>query len=493
MAVPKVTIVGAGLGGSLVAIYLARRGFEVHLYERRGDLRREPVEPGRSIKLTLAERGLAALRELGLEEEVKARLCVPLLGRAVHASNGTIVYQPYGKNQQEVIHSFSRNDLNGFLLTVAEKEPGLGIHFHHQCIDLDKQNAAVVFNDLRTGQKIRVESDLVIGADGAFSIVRQIMQRRERADYHQEFLPWGYKELTIRATAPGRAPMDRNAFHLWPCGDQFLFALPDVDGAFCGVCVLPFRGEQSWESLRSDEEVLEFLRSRFADVLPFMPDALREFKSRPSASFITIRTSHWHYHDKVVLLGDAAHSVVPFYGQGMNAAFEDASILNQLLDEHRGDWAKVLPDYQGLRRPAMDILARLSVDNFHELRDTVRRPIVTARKRTAIFLNRLFRQHAVPLYTMISHTTMPMIECMEKHKRQESIARWLGLDLAVGLMALWVRLRVLRASYLVRKARSAGRSGNQAKATAIAVPLPNSEPEPKAPASSTERKRVSAP
>jgi kynurenine 3-monooxygenase len=474
MAAQKITIVGAGLGGSLFAIYLARRGYEVHLFERRGDLRSEPVEPGRSIKLTLAERGLAALRELGLEEEVKTQLCVPLRGRAVHSGHGMVVYQPYGKNEVEVIHSFSRNDLAGLLLDVAEKEPNVRLHFHQRCVDLDKEAATAVFRDMRTGQETRVEADRVVGGDGAFSIVRQIMLRRERADYHQEFLPWGYKELTLRATAPDRQPMDRNAFHLWPCGNRFLFALPNVDGSLCGVLVLPFSGEQSWESLRNDDDILAMLEDLFGDALAFMPDALHEFKSRPISSFITVRTSRWYYKDKVVLLGDAAHSVVPFYGQGMNAAFEDASTLNRLLDEHRDDWRKVLPEFQELRKPGTDILAHLSVENFHELRDTVRRPIVTARKRTAIFLNRLFRQHSVPLYTMISHSTMPLTECMEKHRRQERVARWLGLDVVVGLVSLWVRLRVLRAAFMARFVKS---GGGESGAPTIAVPLPALEPE----------------
>ncbi len=474
MAARKITIVGAGLGGSLFAIYLARRGYEVHLFERRGDLRHEPVEPGRSIKLTLAERGLAALRELGLEEEVKTQLCVPLRGRAVHSGHGMVVYQPYGKNEVEVIHSFSRNDLAGLLLTEAEKEPNVRLHFHQRCVDLDKEAAAAVFRDTRTGQETRVEGDLVVGGDGAFSIVRQIMLRRERADYAQEFLPWGYKELTLRANAPERQPMDRNAFHLWPCGNRFLFALPNVDGSLCGVLVLPFSGEQSWDSLRSDEEILAMLQDLFGDALAFMPDALHEFKSRPISSFITVRTSRWYYKDKVVLLGDSAHSVVPFYGQGMNAAFEDASTLNRLLEEHRDDWRQVLPEYQRLRKPGTDILAHLSVENFHELRDTVRRPIVTARKRTAIFLNRLFRQHSVPLYTMISHSTLPLTECMEKHERQERVARWLGLDVAIGLVALWVRLRVLRATFMARIVK---RRGEESGAPTIAVPLPALEPE----------------
>jgi len=479
MAVPKITIVGAGLGGSLMAIYLARRGWEVHLFELRGDLRREPVEPGRSIKLTLAERGLAALDELGLAEEVKRDICVPLKGRAVHSGTGTVVYQPYGKDDREVIHSFSRNDLNGFLLDAAEREPSLSIHFNQRCVEIDKETAAATFQDSRTGAEIRVRADVLIGADGAFSAVRRMMMVRERSDFHQEFLPWGYKELTIDATAPGLPPMDRHALHIWPCGDHMLFALPNIDGSLCGVCVLPFEGEHSFDSLHGDGDVLAMFRTRFADVVPFMPNALAEFKSRPISEFVTIRTSRWHHKGKILLTGDAAHSVVPFYGQGMNAAFEDCAILNRLIDRRgisgksgKGDWGALFAEFQALRKPNTDMLADLSVENFHELRDTVRRPIVTARKRTAIFFNRLFRQHSVPLYTMISHSTMPYAEAVDRHRRQERIARWLGLDLVVGAVSLNVRLRTALAQR--RAARlAAARGHREAVVQTVAVPLPD--------------------
>lgn len=473
MEAHKITIVGAGLGGSLLAIYLARRGYEVQVYERRGDLRREPIEPGRSIKLTLAERGLAALRELGLEEEVKTRLCVPLRGRAVHSRNGTVVYQPYGKNEREVIHAFSRNDLNGFLLDVAEREPTLRLHFNYHCVNIDKETATAVFRNPRRNHEVQAQADLLVGSDGAFSVVRQTMQRRERTDYRQDFLPWGYKELTLLASAPGLPALDPNALHLWPCGDQFFFALPNLDGSLCGICVLPFSGEESWETLRTNQEILALFRSRFADALPYLPNAIQEFRVRPVSEFITIRTSRWHYKDKVVLVGDAAHSVVPFYGQGMNAAFEDAAILNRLLDEHGCDWQAILPRYQELRKPNTDVLAELSIENFHELRDTVRQPIVTARKRISISLNRLFRQHSMPLYTMISHTTTPYAECVERHRRQERIARWLGLDLLVALVSLWVRIRILYA-----KKANRGAASGQAVAPTVALPLPALDPEP---------------
>lgn len=492
MACPRVTIVGGGLGGSLLAIYLARRGWDVQIFELRGDLRREPAETGRSIKLTLAERGLAALGELGLAEHVKKHICVPLRGRAIHSGSGTVTYQPYGKDENEVIHSFSRNDLNSFLLDAAEEIPNLRIHFYQRCTDIDKESATATFRDTRTGVESRVEADILIGADGAFSAVRRMMMVRERVDFHQEFLPWGYKELTIEATAEGLPPMDRNALHVWPCGDHMLFALPNIDGSLCGVCTLPFEGPYSFDSIETPEDVEQLFRTHFPDVLPFMPNAVAEFQNRPLSEFVTVRTSRWHHKGKILLIGDSAHSVVPFYGQGMNAAFEDCSILNRLIDRRgTGDWKSLFAEFQALRKPNTDVLAQLSVENFHELCDTVRRPIVTARKRTSIFLNKLFRQHSMPLYTMISHSTMPYAEAVERHRRQERIARWLGLDLIVGAVSLHVRLRLAlarrRAALLARAAAAEGRQ--ETVVQTVAVPLPGSSE--KGEALSRERKAVS--
>jgi kynurenine 3-monooxygenase len=436
----KVTIVGAGLCGPLLAAYLARRGFEVAVYELRGDLRREPVEAGKSIKLTLAERGLAALAELGLTDTVK-RFCVPLRGRAVHDGRGVISHIPYGKNDREVIYSFSRTDLNAALLDHAETFPNVELRFHQRCLRVDKQRAEAVLEDTATGEKTLARGDVLIGADGAFSVVRQQMQRGERADFRQDFLSWGYKELSIAAPAPGQRAMERHALHIWPNGDYMLFGLPNVDGSFNGVCVLPFTGEHSFAAMRGEADVAALFTERFGDVMPLMPRLLEEFTSRKTSEFITIRTSQWHYRGKVALVGDACHCVVPFYGQGMNAAFEDCSVLDRCIAGHGGDWEATFAEYQALRKPNTDVLAELSIANFHELRDTVRRPVVAARKRTSIFLNRLLSSASVPLYTMISHSTLPYAECLRRARRQERIARCLGLDLVVGMVALYVRLR----------------------------------------------------
>ncbi|HEV7519113.1 MAG TPA: NAD(P)/FAD-dependent oxidoreductase [Thermoanaerobaculia bacterium] len=479
MKVPsKVTIVGGGMSGPLMAIFLARRGCEVEIYERRGDLRRGRVESGKSIKLTLAERGLSALGELGLVEAVK-RFCVPLYGRAVHSGRGVVTFQPYGKDDREVIYSFSRNDLNRVLLDHAESYPNIRVHFHHRCVEIDKESAAAVFHDSASGRSRRTEADVLIGADGAFSIIRQQMQRGERADYRQDFLPWGYKEISLVPPAARPTALEKHALHVWPCGDHMMFALPNVDGTLNGVCVLPFEGEHSFAAVGNDEgRVRALFESEFGDALPYAPRLLDEWKSHPISEFVTTRTSYWHHKGKVVLLGDACHSVVPFYGQGMNAAFEDCSVLNACLGRHPGDWEATLAEYQALRKRNTDVLADLSTENFHELRDTVRRPIVTARKRTSIFLNRLFSSASVPLYTMISHSTLPYTECLERARRQDRIARWLGLDLVVGIVALHVRLRTaLARRRLARQQEERRRAESHLPAPAV-VPSREIQPEP---------------
>jgi kynurenine 3-monooxygenase len=462
-ATTRVTIVGAGMSGPLLAIYLARRGFQVDIYERRGDLRREPVEAGKSIKLTLAERGLHALRELGLEQEVREKCCIPLRGRVVHSANGAVAFIPYGKNDEEVIYSFSRTDLNRVLLDHVDTWPNIRVHFHKRLLEIDRETATAVFRDDRTGETERVEADFLVGADGAFSTVRQQMQRGERADFRQDFLPWGYKELTIIAGPDGTHQMEKHALHIWPCGDHMLFALPNLDGSFNGVCTLPFEGEHGFDSIQSDEDVLALFRTYFGDALPLMPNILAEYSSRRVSEFLTIRTSRWHHKGKVVLVGDAVHTVVPFYGQGMNAAFEDCSILDKCIDRHpAGDWEAVFREFQSLRKRHTDTLADLSVSNFHELRDTVRRPIVAARKSTSIFFNKLLGQHSLPLYTMVSHSNLPYADCVERARRQDRIARFLGLDLVVGAVALVVHLRNALARRRARRQREAAQARQRA-------------------------------
>ncbi|MDP9119926.1 MAG: FAD-dependent monooxygenase [Acidobacteriota bacterium] len=470
-----VVVVGAGMSGTLMAIHLARRGFAVDLYERRGDMRRRTVDAGKSIKMTLAERGLAALREVGLAEEVM-RYCIPLRGRAVHRSDGTVTYQPYGKNEHEVIYSISRTDLNVMLLDRAETYPNLRLHFQKRCTGLEKETATAIFVDEVSQAVTRVAARAVIGADGAFSIVRQLMQRGLRTDYQQDFVAWGYKELTIVAAPDGSHQMDRNALHIWPCGDHMLFALPNLDGSFSGVCILPFEGAHSFAELADDDSrVRGLFAERFGDALPLIPRLCEEMRGNQLGEFLTTRTSLWHHRGRLVLLGDACHTVIPFYGQGMNAAFEDCSVLAGCLDRHPGDWETAFAEYQALRKPHTDVLAELSKENFTELRDTARSAWLTARKRALILLNRLFPRTVVPIYTLVTHSNLPYASCVERTRRQDRLARLLGADLLVGAMTLGVLVERARTRRQVRQA-----------ARKVEVKAPRTPPAAPLPASSTE-------
>lgn len=429
----KVVVVGAGLCGPLVAILLARRGHQVHLFEARGDLRHEAVSSGRSINLTISERGLAALRALDLEDEVVTKLCTSLTGRAIHDTDGHVVFSPYGVDEREVLHAISRSELTKFLISAAEAEPGVNLWFHQHCESVDKETGSVTFVDQRTGLRNRVHADLVVGADGAYSTVRRYMQRGEIVDFSQHFVNWRYKELTITADAQG-AGFDPHALHVWPRGDLMMFALPNQNGSFNGVCVLPASCDRRGpDALRADSDVRRFFTQHFPDVTPFLPRLTEEFSSRPASGFPTVRTSQWHYKDKIVLIGDSCHGVVPFYGQGMNAGFEDCIVLDQCLAAH-ADTTDALVEYQQRRKPNTDVLADLSIANFTELCDTARRPSVAARKQVMLALNRLLGDRVLPLYTMVSHTTIPYEECVARARRQERIARLCGIDVVVGAM-----------------------------------------------------------
>ena len=471
----KITIVGAGPSGCLLALYLARRGFEIEVYERRGDMRREVVDVGKSIKMTLAERGLHALDELGLMDEVM-KFCVHLRGRAVHSGDGAVTYIAYGKDSKEVIYSFSRTDLNTLLLDKAEEHPNVRLFFHQKCIGLDKDTATATFRDEASGDERKVEADVVIGADGAYSVVRQTMHRGERADFRQDYLRWGYKELSIQAGPDGSYQMDKNALHIWPCGDYMLFALPNVDGSFNGVCVLPFEGEHSFDEVRTDDDVVHLFEDHFGDALPYMPNLVQEFWDRQTSDFLTIRTSRWHHKGKVALVGDAVHTVVPFYGQGMNAGFEDCSILVRCIDRHPGDFEAAFVEYQALRKKNTDALAELSTTNFDELRDTVRRPLIAARKKTFIILNKLFPKAFLPLYTMVSHSNLPYADCVERARKQDRIARWLGADLIVGFCLLLVWRERKKAHKRAAAKKLEREQVRAARAAAKALEAPSAAP-----------------
>jgi kynurenine 3-monooxygenase len=456
----KISIVGAGMGGSMMAIYLARRGYKVEIFEGRGDMRCEPTGRGKSINMTLATRGLKSLEAVGLLDKVMS-ITIPLKGRMVHEMSNLLTLQPYGKDDHEVIHSITRNELNTVLMNAVESYPNVKLNFHMRCIGIDKNRGRLQFRNEETDEIVNVDSDLIIGADGAFSIIRQMMHRGVRAQYQQDFMDWGYKELTIPAGLNGAFQMNKSMLHLWPRGDYMLMALPNKDGSFTCTCILPFEGKISFASLKAESDVVAFFKSRFSDVVPLLPNLAHEFLNNPTVEMITTHTSPWYYKDRIVLLGDACHAVIPFYGQGMNAAFEDCSVLDTCLAQSGGSLEETFASYQAQRKRNTDVLAELSKSNFVELRDKVQSPLFLARKKVEIGLNKAFPRLWVPLYTMMTHTTIPYADALAQFNRRNRIARWLGMDIAlVSTATLMVVGRFIRKHAPGKARRAAKNNGN---------------------------------
>ncbi len=370
----SVTVVGAGLVGSLVAIYLAKRNYKVTILERRGDMRKSNVDRGRSINLALSTRGLVALEEVGLADVIRKN-AIPMKGRMMHDVSGKLSFLPYGKEGQ-FINSISRGDLNMILMDAAE-EAGVEIKFDHKIdrIDIEK-------NDF----------DLLIGADGAYSAVRGALQVSGRFNFSQEYIEHGYKELHI----PAGSNLETNALHIWPRESFMMIALPNPDGSFTGTLFLSF---DQFESLKNPGQ---FFRDTFPDALKLIPDFDEQWPSNPVSSLVTMKCWPWSHKNNVLLIGDAAHAVVPFYGQGMNAGFEDCRILNKLLANHNDDWNKTIEEFESLRKPDADAIATLALDNFIEMRDLVADEEFLLRKKIEARLHQLFPDKWVPLYSMVT-------------------------------------------------------------------------------------------
>lgn len=429
-----VVIVGAGLSGCLMAVLLARRGCRVRVFERRPDPRSNTADHGRSINLGLSRRGIGALAEAGLLDQVLAH-AAPMRGRVVHLPDGGLGFHRYGTSDDQILRSVLRHDLNTVLLDAAEAMPGVRFDFDAKLTAMDKSLPTVECVFQTADGERRVHADTVIGSDGAFSTVRAQMHRGEPADYHQEFLPWGYKELSIEAGPPGEQRTDPEALHVWPADGGLIVAHPNADRSLTGTIFLPLTGPDSFETLRTPETVSALLAARFPDLRRLVPDVVEQFLSQPVGHLVTVRTSPWHLDSRVVLLGDACHAVYPFYGQGMNSAFEDCVTLDGCLDRNPDDWAAAFAEYQAIRKPNTDVLADLSAENFVELRDRLSSPLFLARKNADLALNRLLGHRWVPLYTMISHTTTPYADALRRSRRQNTTLAWLAGAAATGTAA----------------------------------------------------------
>lgn len=416
----RVAIVGGGLAGSLLALALAQRGYGVDVYERRADPRQFGWDAGRSINLGLSKRGMLALQAVGLLDEVLQRSVV-MRGRVIHALDGTSRYQPYGKDAGEVLHSIDRNELNRLLLDHAERHSRVRLYFGHRLVGADKQRREIDFEREADSATVVARPKWVVGADGAFSSMRRELQRGERAEYHQEYLEWGYKELTLAARPDGSSAIDLTALHVWPRGHCLSVSHPNRDGSHTLTLFLPFEGEDSFATTQSAQDVARLFSKYFPDLLPMLPGLLDEWMKHSTGALITTRTAPWAFGDWAVLVGDACHAVYPFYGQGMNSAFEDCCVLAQAIAAHPEDIAAAFCAYEQARRPHTDVLCELSKSNFLELRHKVQSRWFVARKRLDIALNRLWPKAWLPLYTMIAHSTIPYADALTRARRQERI------------------------------------------------------------------------
>lgn len=437
---PRVTIVGAGLGGALMACYLARAGHAVDIYERRPDPRTQGQDRGRSINLALSLRGIHALREVGLAEEV-LKAGILMRGRMIHDRDGALSFQPYGKDDSEALYSVSRAGLNLTLINAAARQDGVRLFFQRRCVSVDSRGGAVDFLD-ENQVTVRVATEILIGTDGAFSAVRNQLQRQERFNYSQEYLSHGYKELTIPAAPDGTHRMEKHALHIWPRGSFMMIALPNPDGSFTCTLFWPYEGPHSFAALKTIADVEAFFREQFPDAVPLMPTLADDFLHNPTSALVTIRCQPWHVGGRVVLLGDACHAVVPFLGQGMNAAFEDCTVLSECLSRHAPDWNAAFQDYEKRRKESLDTLADLCVENFVEMRDKVGSRLFVLKKKLQILLHRLLPGWYLPLYTMIEFTRIPYAEARRRARTQDRVVRAvLGALVALAGLVGWVLTR----------------------------------------------------
>ncbi len=413
------TIVGGGLVGALQSVFLAQRGFRVDLFERRPDIRNADIYQGRSINLAVSNRAWKALRKVGAEETIR-EIAIPMYKRTMHDIHGNLTFQPYGK-EGEAIYSVSRGELNRTLLQIADKYEQTTMHFDARCANIDLENKTAYFKNDITGEEMSHVYEHLIGTDGAFSAVRHRLMFNERFDYSQDYIDHGYKELHIEANEDGSHKMDPNTLHIWPREDFMLIALPNIDGSFTCTLFLGWEGKVSFQSLKTERDILGFFQYYFPDVIPHLPDFMEQFLNHPTSALQTIRCYPWHYKDSVVLMGDAAHAVVPFYGQGMNAGFEDCFVFDQMLDEHLNKFENFFEAFGKSRKPNADSVAELALRNFIEMRDLTADPDFLLQKKIEGWFYQKHPDKWVPLYSMVTFSDFSYEYALQKGDYQNAI------------------------------------------------------------------------
>jgi kynurenine 3-monooxygenase len=415
----KIKLIGAGLNGPLLAILLAQRGFGVEIFERRPDMRRVRMSAGRSINLALSTRGIHALQQAGLWERMRS-IIIPMKGRMMHSMAGELTFQPYGKNEAEVIHSISRAELNIALMNAAE-EQGATIHFNQRCVGYDLKTGAIRLRNEETGEDAIRETGVVIGCDGSASSIRTEMFKLSRFNFSQQYLDYGYKELTIPAGSDGKHLLETHALHIWPRGNYMLIALPNIDGTFACILFLPFESADGFAGLTTRAELMQFFESRFPDAVSLMPQLADNYFTNPTGAMVTIKCAPWHVQGRALLLGDAVHAIVPFFGQGINCGFEDCTCLVELLDRHGADWARVSREFEKERKVNTDAIADMAIENFTEMRDRVADSRFLFRKKVELAVEAKYPQLFVPKYAMVTFHRIPYSVALSRGAVQDRI------------------------------------------------------------------------
>ncbi len=413
----KVIIIGAGLAGSLLSIYLAKRGFAVDVYEARNDLRRAELSAGRSINLALSDRGLAALQQVRMDEYM-LKEAVPMHGRMIHSVDGQTKLLPYSGRKGEYINSVSRGGLNVALVNEAEKYDGVKFYFDQKCVGFDCETGAAIFEN---GAK--ATGDALIATDGAGSKIRRAMMNGgvSRFNFEQKYLEHGYKELHIPPGENGAFQMEKNALHIWARHEFLMIALPNFDGSFTCTLFLAFEGENSFAKLDNEKSLLAFFQANFPDALPLMPNLIEDFFTNPTGNLGTIKCFPWNVGDKALLLGDAAHAMVPFYGQGMNCSFEDCRVLDALIEKHGANWETIFDEYSNQRKPNADAICDLAEENFYEMRDAVADPIFQRKRELETKLEHEFPNY-FSKYSMVTfREDLPYSVAKEKGNAQDKL------------------------------------------------------------------------
>ncbi len=419
MSQNQITLIGAGLAGSLLSIYLAKRGFEVEIFERRPDMRSAEISAGRSINLALSVRGLHALEKVGLKERIM-QIAIPMKGRMLHSLTGELNLVPYGRKESEVINSVSRAELNMQLMSAAEQQ-GVEIHFNQKCTGMDFESGELKLHDEVTNQDSVTQKEIVIGTDGSASAIRNDMARALDGNFTKDDLEHGYKELTLPAGPNGQFLLEKNALHIWPRQSYMLIALPNSDGSFTCTLFFPMRGDLSFESLKTKKAVLAFFKEQFPDAFELMPALVEDFFTNPTGALATIRCQPWHLAGKACLLGDAAHAIVPFFGQGINCGFEDCTVLDECIEKQSGDWQKIFQEFGTLRKINTDAIAELSLTNYFEMRDHVADSKFALKKQVEFALEEKYPEKFIPKYSMVSFHRIPYSVALAKGKVQEKI------------------------------------------------------------------------